>query len=79
MESLGSFAGVAVVLFVAVLLVLVGREIVCWYWKINETLSVLRQIANELARARAARDAVPQATLSSSRAPPVEFVPVQFP
>ncbi|HUB09432.1 MAG TPA: hypothetical protein VMB50_20680 [Myxococcales bacterium] len=36
------------VLVVVLLFFLVGRELVCWYWKINEGLQLLRQIHDRL-------------------------------
>ena len=37
---------------VAVLLLLIGREIVCWYWKINRSVELLEKIHAELVAAR---------------------------
>lgn len=52
-----SFTGVVVVLGVSVLVLLIAREIVCWYWKVNATLAqlarleaVLRNIDHSLQR-----------------------------
>ena len=37
-----------IVLIVVVVAFLICRELVCWYWKINETLSVLKEIRDLL-------------------------------
>ena len=44
MDANGGF----VIAIVVVLLFLVFREVVCWYWKINEGLELLRQIRDRL-------------------------------
>jgi hypothetical protein len=36
---------------VTLLVFLIGREIVCWYFKINRALSVLEEIRDELKKA----------------------------
>lgn len=33
---------------VAIVVFLIGREIVCWYWKMNETISLLKEIRDLL-------------------------------
>jgi hypothetical protein len=49
--------GLVFVVGVALLLLLLGREIVCWYWKVNATLDqlvrleeVLREISHKVER-----------------------------
>jgi hypothetical protein len=37
-----------VVLLISTVLFLIFREVICWYWKINERLSELRQIRSTL-------------------------------
>jgi len=37
-------------LLVLFVIFLVCREIVCWYWKMNETVKLLKQIRDELQR-----------------------------
>ena len=39
---------VIVTLLVLFLIFIVCREIVCWYWKMNETVKLLKQIRDEL-------------------------------
>ena len=39
---------VIVTLLVLFLVFIVCREIVCWYWKMNETVKLLKQIRDEL-------------------------------
>jgi len=34
---------------VILIIFLIGREIVCWYWKINEALATLKAIDEKLA------------------------------
>lgn len=47
----------AVGLLVLVLVVWLGRELVCWYWKINAGLEILERIDRNLAAiAEASRD-----------------------
>lgn len=38
----------ATMAFVILTVFLVSREIVCWYWKLNEILTVLKSIDNKL-------------------------------
>jgi len=38
-----------VVLITLVVIFLIARELVCWYWKINESLDVLKEIRDLLA------------------------------
>ncbi len=35
-------------LFILIIVFLILREVVCWYWKINESLSVLKEIRDLL-------------------------------
>jgi len=43
-----SFAQLAIFLFVMLLIFLIVREIIMWYWKINARLRVQESILNEL-------------------------------
>src|SRR2546421_11311068 len=45
--------GVVVYLIVILFVFLVGREIVCWYFKLNEIASLLRQVRDRLASIQA--------------------------
>ena len=46
----GEFIGsLLITLLVVLVIFLILREAVCWYWKINETLSVLKEIRDLLA------------------------------
>lgn len=47
MDSNSTFA---VMICVTILIFLVCREMVCWYWKINRTVDVLEQILAQLKR-----------------------------
>lgn len=63
---------VLVALVILTLLFILGRELVCWYWKINESLGVLKEIrdllvlqqkkptrqSSQAAQARAEREAI---------------------
>jgi hypothetical protein len=40
--------GLVIVLLVLIVVLLILRELVCWYWKINETISLLKQIRDLL-------------------------------
>lgn len=55
MDFLQGAVGIFVMVGVAALVLLIGREIVCWYWKVNATIeqlvrleSVLRNIDKNL-------------------------------
>lgn len=37
-----------IALFVTLVVFLICREIVCWYWKINKSVQLLEQILEEL-------------------------------
>lgn len=37
-----------VVLVFALIFFIVGRELICWYWKINKTVALLERIAESL-------------------------------
>ncbi len=45
-EDMGGTLLISLVIIIVVFLIL--REVVCWYWKINETLSVLKEIRDSL-------------------------------
>lgn len=47
MDSIGMWL---TILFFVVLFIIVGREIVCWYWKMNEVVKLLTRIADNLDR-----------------------------
>lgn len=38
-----------IALIVLIIVFLIARELVCWYWKINESLEVLKEIRDLLA------------------------------
>ncbi len=44
-----------IVLVVVLGLFLIFREIVCWYWKVNQAIALLTEIRNHLANAAPAR------------------------
>jgi hypothetical protein len=48
--GMGIFAAMIVLL-----VVLICRELVCWYWKVNEGLELLREIAQNTRRAAPAQ------------------------
>lgn len=39
---------ILITLLIIIVVFLILREVVCWYWKINETLSVLKEIRDLL-------------------------------
>lgn len=41
--------GLLIALAIVIPLVVLGREFFCWYWKINESLSVLKEIRDLMA------------------------------
>jgi hypothetical protein len=47
-SAIGDIAKVLIGLSVLVLIFLICREIVCWYWKINESIAVLKEIRDQL-------------------------------
>jgi hypothetical protein len=55
---LGGLFGLGVVLVVGIGVILLIREIVCWYWKINRGLALLQEIRDLLA-GQAGREARP--------------------
>ncbi len=48
-DAIGYFIGAFVILFIIFLLI---RELNCWYWKINEMVSLLKQINTKLDQKR---------------------------
>lgn len=78
MDWLAGSVGVLVVLGIALIVLLIGREIVCWYWKINAALdqferleAVLRNIdRNVLVIAQAAAGEEDAEDEGAPRAPP---------
>lgn len=44
----GNVFSALVVLGVLFLFFLIGRELVCWYWKINRTVELLEKIYEQL-------------------------------
>ncbi|MBN1586106.1 MAG: hypothetical protein JW937_01605 [Candidatus Omnitrophica bacterium] len=44
----GAFSVVIAVLMVLLVILLIFRELACWYWKINESVSLLRSIDAKL-------------------------------
>lgn len=47
---MNSTFGLIVTLVIAVLLILVFRAIVLWYWRVNETVALLKSIDEKLGR-----------------------------
>lgn len=47
MESL-NLASLLVLLGIMFVIFLVGREMMCWYWKVNKSVELLEQILVEL-------------------------------
>ncbi len=45
----GTLGTALVVLVIAIIVFLVFREVVCWYWKINKTVDLLTEIRDLLA------------------------------
>lgn len=48
----GSIIFCLIILFIVVVVSLLIREIVCWYWKINLSLTTLNEIRDELRKIR---------------------------
>jgi len=46
-----SLAPALLVIVVLLIIFLVGREIVCWYWKINRGVELMEEILIELKKA----------------------------
>lgn len=58
-NALGGLIAFLLVLAVLLVLFLIGRELVCWYWKINESLATLKSIDDSLKRMAPARTEAP--------------------
>lgn len=50
MDMAGSFSALLVVIAVSVILFLVFRAVVLWYWKVNVTIELLKSIDAKLDR-----------------------------
>ena len=51
MNNSGNILGTVAIYFVVLLIIfLLGREIVCWYWKINKSIALLTEIRDLLAK-----------------------------
>jgi hypothetical protein len=48
MDVLGVLLGAGGILVVLLMLLVACREIICWFWKINEALDTLRSIEEKL-------------------------------
>ncbi|MGZ3693653.1 MAG: hypothetical protein ACXWQO_05600 [Bdellovibrionota bacterium] len=48
--SMGNLFGLAAFLLIWIVVLLVCREIVCWYWKINHATQLLEKIHTELVK-----------------------------
>lgn len=61
--------GLFIFLVIIIVIFLICREIVCWYWKINETLSVLKEIRDLLKHSSLASntEGASENTVSSSK------------
>lgn len=47
----GSIIGILIVVLVILFVIfMLMRELMCWYWKINEVVSLLKSIDNKLSR-----------------------------
>ncbi|TAK63639.1 MAG: hypothetical protein EPO24_04005 [Bacteroidetes bacterium] len=46
-------SGLLIYLLVGIGIFFLMREVVCWYWKVNETNSLLREILTELRKGNA--------------------------
>ena len=70
MNTFGSPDLAAIVIGLAIVLVvfLLVREVLCWYWKINKTISLLTEIRDLLARGGVA--SLPSSTQPGSSADP---------
>lgn len=42
------FSGIFLIIVISVVVFLIAREVVCWYWKINENVALLREIRDLL-------------------------------
>ncbi|PQA78920.1 hypothetical protein [Rhodoferax sp. TS-BS-61-7] len=54
MEVVGVVIGIAVVIG----LFWIGRELLCWYWKINESLAMLTEVRTLMARSVKAQERI---------------------
>jgi hypothetical protein len=48
MNNANVFSLVATTLIVSIVMMLICREIICWYWKINKTVLLQEKILAEL-------------------------------
>jgi hypothetical protein len=48
MDTVGPLLSLLFFLAIVILLFWLGREIVCWYWKINDALDTLKSIEEKL-------------------------------
>lgn len=60
-------AGMFLFVLIALVMFLLFREVICWYWKINEGLELLQEIRDRLG--------APQAAAPSSSPAPQQTVP----
>ena len=49
-DLLTGLASLLIPLIIIIIIFIICRELVCWYWKINETLAVLKEIRDLLKR-----------------------------
>jgi hypothetical protein len=72
-----SLAFLVVSIIVLIVVFLICREIICWYWKINEAIGVLREISAKLSIIGNIPDQNPQSGIQESnpvnRGEKVEF------
>ena len=58
-----------IVLAVSIIIFLICREIICWYWKINERLDIQRDIRNSL---NAIQEAVAPESIEKKSSKPLD-------
>lgn len=46
---MANYVGLIISIAIVVALFLIFREIICWYWKMNETTMLLREIRDSVA------------------------------
>jgi hypothetical protein len=50
MNGENTLVGLLVILAISIVLFLICREIICWYWKINQSIALLTEIRDLLAQ-----------------------------
>jgi hypothetical protein len=49
-----AYTGILIALGIIVILFLIFREILCWYWKINERIELHKELINEIKKLNSA-------------------------